>query len=92
MILIGMAGFFGLHLRGNPLLLLLAIVAGALAFLAIGFAISGSHRIETAASYANLVTFPCSSCRASSSAWRMPCLAASDHEGAASTWSTRCAR
>ena len=59
-ILIGMAwAFFGLHLRGNPLVLLLAIVAGALAFLAIGFAISGiAPNTETAASYANLVTFP----------------------------------
>ena len=59
-ILIGMAWvFFGLHLRGNPLVLLLAIVAGALAFLAIGFAISGvAPNAETAASYANLVTFP----------------------------------
>jgi ABC-2 type transport system permease protein len=59
-ILIGMAwAFFGLHLRGNPLVLLLAIVAGALAFLAIGFAISGiAPNAETAASYANLITFP----------------------------------
>jgi ABC-2 type transport system permease protein len=59
-ILIGIAwAFFGLHLRGNPLVLLLAIVAGALAFLAIGFAISGiAPNAETAASYANLVTFP----------------------------------
>jgi ABC-2 type transport system permease protein len=59
-ILIGMAwAFFGLHLRGNPLVLLLAIAAGALAFLAIGFAISGiAPNTETAASYANLVTFP----------------------------------
>jgi ABC-2 type transport system permease protein len=59
-ILIGMAwAFFGLHLRGNPFVLLLAIVAGALAFLAIGFAISGiAPNAETAASYANLVTFP----------------------------------
>jgi ABC-2 type transport system permease protein len=59
-ILIGMAwAFFGLHLRGNPLVLLVAIVAGALAFLAIGFAISGiAPNAETAASYANLVTFP----------------------------------
>jgi ABC-2 type transport system permease protein len=59
-ILIGMAWlFFGLHLRGNPLVLLLAIVAGALAFLAIGFAISGiAPNAETAASYANLITFP----------------------------------
>jgi ABC-2 type transport system permease protein len=60
LILIGMAwAFFGLHLRGNPLVLLLSIVAGALAFLAIGFAISGiASNVETAASYANLVTFP----------------------------------
>jgi ABC-2 type transport system permease protein len=59
-VLIGMAwAFFGLHLRGDPLALLLAIVAGALAFLAIGFAISGiAPNAETAASYANLVTFP----------------------------------
>ena len=59
-VLIGMAwAFFGLHLRGNPLVLLLAIAAGALAFLAIGFAISGiAPNAETAASYANLVTFP----------------------------------
>jgi ABC-2 type transport system permease protein len=59
-ILIGMAwAFFGLHLRGNPLVVLVAIVAGALAFLAIGFAISGiAPNTEAAASYANLVTFP----------------------------------
>ncbi len=59
-ILIGMAwAFFGLHLRGNPFVILLAIAAGALAFLAIGFAISGiAPNAETAASYANLVTFP----------------------------------
>ncbi len=59
-ILIGMAwAFFGLHLRGNPLVMLAAIAAGALAFLAIGFAISGiAPNVETAASYANLVTFP----------------------------------
>ncbi|MGH2613663.1 MAG: ABC transporter permease [Thermomicrobiales bacterium] len=59
-ILIGMAwAFFGLHLRGNPLVMLVAIVAGALAFLAIGFAISGiAPNAETAASYANLITFP----------------------------------
>ena len=59
-ILIGMAwALFGLHLRGNPFLVLLAIVAGALAFLAIGFAISGiAPNAETAASYANLLTFP----------------------------------
>lgn len=59
-ILIGMAwAFFGLHLRGNLLVVLLAIIAGALAFLAIGFAISGiAPNAETAASYANLITFP----------------------------------
>jgi ABC-2 type transport system permease protein len=59
-ILIGMSwAFFGLHLRGNPLVVMLTIVAGALAFLAIGFAISGiAPNAETAASYANLVTFP----------------------------------
>lgn len=59
-ILIGMAwAFFGLNVRGNLLVVLLAIVVGALAFLAIGFAISGiSPNAETAASYANLVTFP----------------------------------
>jgi ABC-2 type transport system permease protein len=59
-ILIGMAwAFFGLHLRGNPLVILLSILVGALAFLAIGFAISGiAPNAETAASYANLITFP----------------------------------
>jgi ABC-2 type transport system permease protein len=59
-ILLGMAwAFFGLHLRGNLLVVLLAIVIGALAFLAIGFAISGiAPNTETAASYANLITFP----------------------------------
>jgi ABC-2 type transport system permease protein len=59
-ILIGMAwAFFGLHLRGNPLVILLVVIVGAMAFLAIGFAISGiAPNAETAASYANLVTFP----------------------------------
>src|SRR5215207_7465850 len=49
-ILIGMAwAFFGLHLRGNPVVLLVAIA----------FAISGiAPNTETAASYANLITFP----------------------------------
>ena len=60
LILVGLAAaLFGLHLRGNPLLILLTIVVGAMAFLAIGFAISGFARnAEAAASYANLVTFP----------------------------------
>ena len=60
LILVGLARLiFGLDVRGNPLLILLVILVGALAFLAIGFAISGFARnAETAASYANLVTFP----------------------------------
>jgi ABC-2 type transport system permease protein len=50
---------FGMEIRGNLRLILLVILVGALAFLAIGFAISGiSRNAETAASYANLVTFP----------------------------------
>jgi len=59
-ILIGMGVLvFDLTLRGNPLVILLAILVGALAFLAIGFAISGiAKNAEAAASYANLITFP----------------------------------
>ena len=59
-ILLGMAwALFGLHLRGNLIVTLVAILIGALAFLAIGFALSGiAPNTETAASYANLVTFP----------------------------------
>ncbi len=50
---------YGLQLRGSPLLILLTIMIGGLAFLSIGFALSGIARnTETAASYANLVTFP----------------------------------
>ena len=50
---------YGLKVRGNPLVILLVILLGALAFLAIGFAISGFARnAEAAASYANLITFP----------------------------------
>lgn len=50
---------YGLTLRGNVLVILLAIAVGALCFLSIGFAISGIARnTETAASYGNLVTFP----------------------------------
>ncbi len=50
---------FGLDIRGNLLLILGVITLGSLAFLAIGFAISGFARnAETAASYANLITFP----------------------------------
>jgi len=60
LILVGLAwALFELHLRGNPLLLFVVIVLGSLAFLAIGFAVSGFARnVETAASYANLITFP----------------------------------
>ena len=60
LILVGLAKLvFGLEVRGNLLLVLLVILIGALAFLAIGFAISGFARnAEAAASYANLVTFP----------------------------------
>jgi ABC-2 type transport system permease protein len=55
---VGMA-FFNLHLNGNLVLALLMIVVGSLAFLAIGFAISGfAKNAEAAASYANLITFP----------------------------------
>lgn len=59
-ILVGMAMLmFGLNLRGNILLILLVIVLGALAFLSIGFAIAGfAKNVESAASYANLITFP----------------------------------
>lgn len=50
---------YGLTLRGNVLVILLGITVGALCFLSIGFAISGIARnTETAASYANLITFP----------------------------------
>jgi ABC-2 type transport system permease protein len=60
LILVGLAwAVFGLVVRGSWLLIFVAIVLGSLAFLAIGFAISGFARnVETAASYANLVTFP----------------------------------
>jgi ABC-2 type transport system permease protein len=60
LILVAMAWLiFDLHLRGNPMLILFVIIIGALTFLAVGFAISGIARnVETAASYANLVTFP----------------------------------
>lgn len=59
-ILIGMAALvWGFELRGNWLLSLLVIVTGSLTFLAIGYAISSFARnTESAASYANLVTFP----------------------------------
>lgn len=60
LILVGLAWMlFGLNPRGNPLLILGIIIVGSLAFLAIGFAISSiAQNAETAASYANLITFP----------------------------------
>ncbi|MDQ3044132.1 MAG: ABC transporter permease [Chloroflexota bacterium] len=60
LILIGLAALvFGLRPSGNPLLILAVLVLGALTFLALGFAIAAIARTtETAASYANLVTFP----------------------------------
>lgn len=59
-ILVAMAHFlFDLNVRGSVLLIGLTILIGSLAFLSIGFAISGIARnAETAASYANLITFP----------------------------------
>jgi ABC-2 type transport system permease protein len=59
-ILIGLGTLiYGFSLRGNPLLILLTVIIGGLAFLSIGFALSGmAKNTETAASYANLVTFP----------------------------------
>jgi ABC-2 type transport system permease protein len=59
-ILVGLAwSIFDLHLHGNIFLIGLAVLLGALAFLSIGFAVSGFARnVETAASYANLITFP----------------------------------
>jgi ABC-2 type transport system permease protein len=59
-ILIGLGRLiYGFSLRGNPLLILLTVIIGGLAFLSIGFALSGmAKNTETAASYANLVTFP----------------------------------
>jgi ABC-2 type transport system permease protein len=59
-ILVGLArALFGLDVRGNVLVILLAVVIGSLAFLSIGFAVSGfAKNVESAASYANLITFP----------------------------------
>jgi ABC-2 type transport system permease protein len=50
---------FDLNLHGAPFLTLIVILTGGLAFLAIGFALSGlAKNAEAAASYANLITFP----------------------------------
>jgi ABC-2 type transport system permease protein len=59
-ILVALArAIFGLDIEGNLLLILAGVVLGSLAFLSIGFAISGfAKNVESAASYANLITFP----------------------------------
>jgi ABC-2 type transport system permease protein len=50
---------WGLTIRGNWLLSLGVVIVGSLTFLAIGYAISSIARnTESAASYANLITFP----------------------------------
>lgn len=50
---------FGLTVRGNPLLILAVLIIGGLSFLSIGYLIASfSKNVETAASYANLITFP----------------------------------
>lgn len=50
---------WGLTVRGNVLLITAALILVALAFLAIGYAVAAIARnTETAASYANLITFP----------------------------------
>ncbi len=59
-ILIGVGSLvWNLTVRGNWLLIVLGVLVGSLAFLSIGYAISSFARnVESAASYANLVTFP----------------------------------
>jgi ABC-2 type transport system permease protein len=50
---------WGLTVRGNWLVILLAIIVTAISMLAIGYAVAAIARnTETAASYANLITFP----------------------------------
>ena len=50
---------WGLTVRGSALLIVLAIVVVSLAMLSIGYAVAAiSPNTETAASYANLITFP----------------------------------
>jgi ABC-2 type transport system permease protein len=59
-ILIGIGWLiWGLTVRGNILLIIGVLILAAMAFLAIGYAIAAFARnTETAASYANLITFP----------------------------------
>jgi len=50
---------FGMTIQGNLLLILGVLLIGGLAFLGIGYAVAAiSGNTETAASYANLITFP----------------------------------
>lgn len=50
---------WGLTVQGNPLLIVLTLIVVSLSMLSIGYAIAAiSRNTETAASYANLVTFP----------------------------------
>ncbi|HWV34392.1 MAG TPA: ABC transporter permease [Thermomicrobiales bacterium] len=59
-ILIGLGKvLWGLTIRGNPLLITGVIIVVSMSMLAIGYAIAAIARnTETAASYANLITFP----------------------------------
>lgn len=58
LILLGKA-LWGLTIRGNPLLIIGVLIVVSMAMLAIGYAIAAIARnTETAASYANLITFP----------------------------------
>lgn len=50
---------WGLTIRGNPLVILLSLIIVSMSMLAIGYAVAAfSRNTETAASYANLITFP----------------------------------
>lgn len=59
-ILVGVGALiWGARPRGNLLLVLLVLILGSLTFVAIGYAIASIARTtESAASYANLITFP----------------------------------
>jgi ABC-2 type transport system permease protein len=59
-ILVGVGALlWGAKPEGNPLLILLVLVMGSLTFVGIGYAIASIARTtESAASYANLITFP----------------------------------
>lgn len=59
-ILIGLGWVvWDLTIRGNPLLIVGSLIAVSMSMLAIGYAVAAvSRNTETAASYANLITFP----------------------------------